>query len=307
MNVDLAKLATWGTAALVALAMGLVVLASLALGAGRTPSADIGAIPSTVPDVPAGMLAIYAAAGQRYGIDWSVLAAIGKVESDHDRSNLPGVHSGTNFVGCCAGPMQISITGGAGSTWGRYRVDGDHDGRYDVYDPADAVYTAANYLKACGAPASYPRAVFTYNHSQAYVDEVLQLAARYRASSFVAGTSGTRAQTAIRVALSFLGTPYRWGGNSPRTGFDCSGLVQWSYAQAGVTLPRTTYQQWTAGPHVAPADLQPGDIVFFDARGHEGLYLGADRYVEAPHTGDVVKIAMLHTTDPTYSGAVRPT
>jgi cell wall-associated NlpC family hydrolase len=297
-----------------ALVLGVLV-ASLALGADRsTPAVTLDEVPSSVPGIPAAMLAAYVGAGQRFGVDWAVLAGIGKVESDHDRSTLPGVHSGLNAYGCCAGPMQISLAGGSSSTWNRYRVDGNRDGRYDVYDPPDAAATAARYLKACGAPGDYHRALFAYNHSQAYVAQVLALAASYRAAASTSATSGPgagtpvgsgRAGVAIAAALSQLGTPYVWGGSSPG-GFDCSGLVQWAYAQAGVQLPRTTYQQWHAGPRVAANALQPGDIVFFDHVGHEGMYLGGGRYVEAPHTGDVVKTMPLDVHDGTWSGAVRP-
>jgi cell wall-associated NlpC family hydrolase len=113
------------------------------------------------------------------------------------------------------------------------------------------------------------------------------------------------ARVAIAAALSQLGTPYVWGGSAPG-GFDCSGLVQWAYGQAGVALPRTTYQQWHAGPHIAASALEPGDIVFFDRVGHEGMYLGNGRYVEAPHTGTVVRTMPLDVHDGTWSGAVRP-
>ncbi|HEX8156374.1 MAG TPA: C40 family peptidase, partial [Solirubrobacteraceae bacterium] len=95
----------------------------------------------------------------------------------------------------------------------------------------------------------------------------------------------------------YLGQPYRWGGVTPQTGFDCSGLVQYAYGQAGVALPRVTDQQFAVGEPVGRAELRSGDIVFFrDATGyihHEGMYLGDDRFLHAPHTGDVVKVSSL--------------
>ena len=101
---------------------------------------------------------------------------------------------------------------------------------------------------------------------------------------------------AARAALGFLGVPYRWGGAAP-DGFDCSGLVQYVYARLGVGLPRVAADQARAGAPVARDALRPGDAVFFaDAAGevhHEGLYLGAGRFVHAPHTGDVVKVSSL--------------
>ena len=112
---------------------------------------------------------------------WPVLAAIGSIETDHGRSRAPGVHSGVNSYGCCAGPMQFNLRDGPPSTWDRYGVDGNRDGKRDVYDPADAIASAANYLRALlrQADGDLGRAVFGYNHSQAYVDDVLARARAY--------------------------------------------------------------------------------------------------------------------------------
>ncbi|MEO9176396.1 MAG: C40 family peptidase, partial [Gaiellales bacterium] len=101
---------------------------------------------------------------------------------------------------------------------------------------------------------------------------------------------------AIRVAAQYLGTPYHFGGASPQTGFDCSGLMQWSYAHVGISIPRVTYDQIDVGVPVDRAQLVPGDLVFFQENGdvhHVGMYLGGGRFLEAPHTGDVVKVASL--------------
>lgn len=111
---------------------------------------------------------------------------------------------------------------------------------------------------------------------------------------------------AVAVAMRYLGTPYVWGGSSP-AGFDCSGLTMYAYAQVGVSIPRTTYTQWNAGPHVSREDLQPGDLVFFDGLGHMGMYVGGGNMIHAPHTGDVVRIASLNSSwyASSYMGAVR--
>jgi membrane-bound lytic murein transglycosylase B len=124
-------------------------------------------------DIPARYLRLYRQAGARYRIPWSVLAAIGKVESDHGRVRLPGVRSGSNWAGAC-GPMQLGCVPGskAGNAWVRY-------GHGSVYDPADAIPTAARYLVDHGAPGHLDRALFAYNHSRAYVAKVKQLARRY--------------------------------------------------------------------------------------------------------------------------------
>jgi membrane-bound lytic murein transglycosylase B len=137
--------------------------------AGRQPSPSRAA----VADIPAGYLRLYRQAGAIYRIPWSVLAAIGKVESDHGRVRLPGVRSGSNWAGAC-GPMQIGCMAGskAGNSWARY-------GHGNVYDPAAAIPAAARYLVDHGARRDLDRALFAYNPSWAYVAKVKQLARRY--------------------------------------------------------------------------------------------------------------------------------
>jgi hypothetical protein len=102
-------------------------------------------------------------------------------------------------------------------------------------------------------------------------------------------TLGSRA---VALARRYKGTPYRWGGASPR-GFDCSGLVQYVYGRLGVELPRVTYSQWHAGRHVRRDQLRPGDLVFFDHRGHVGIYTGHGWFIHAPHRGARVHASQL--------------
>jgi cell wall-associated NlpC family hydrolase len=101
---------------------------------------------------------------------------------------------------------------------------------------------------------------------------------------------------AASIALRYVGVPYVWGGATP-AGFDCSGLVMFAYAQLGLTLPHWTGYQWKLGRVVQPNELQPGDILFFDLRGgnpqHEGMYVGSGLMVQAPHTGDIVRVVPL--------------
>ncbi|WP_329563496.1 C40 family peptidase [Kitasatospora sp. NBC_01266] len=106
---------------------------------------------------------------------------------------------------------------------------------------------------------------------------------------------------AVQEALSRLGDSYVWGATGPST-FDCSGLMQWSYAQAGVSLPRTSQEQATVGTAVPDlADAQPGDLVIFGSdRHHVGMYIGNGEMVHAPHTGDVVRIAQVSTMGESY-------
>jgi cell wall-associated NlpC family hydrolase len=101
--------------------------------------------------------------------------------------------------------------------------------------------------------------------------------------------------------MQYLGVPYRWGGASPSTGFDCSGFTAYVYAQVGVSLPHHAASQFSSGVPVSREDLQPGDLVFFDGLSHEGMYIGGGQFIHAPHTGDVVKISSL--SDPWYAGS----
>jgi hypothetical protein len=127
------------------------------------------------------------------------------------------------------------------------------------------------------------------------------------------GTAGPRALAAVQEARKQLGTPYHWGGSTPQTGFDCSGLMQWAYAKAGIQIPRTSEMQILAGngTPVPRNKLEPGDLVFFrDSSGdvhHVGMSLGGDRFIQAPHTGDVVKISSLKESyyAQQYTGARR--
>jgi peptidoglycan DL-endopeptidase CwlO len=106
--------------------------------------------------------------------------------------------------------------------------------------------------------------------------------------------------------MRYLGVPYRWGGASPSTGFDCSGFTMYVYAQIGVSLPHYTGSQYAMGVAVSRSQLQPGDLVFFDGLGHEGLYIGNNQFIHAPHTGDVVKISSISGWySSTYVGARR--
>jgi membrane-bound lytic murein transglycosylase B len=124
-------------------------------------------------DIPSGYMRLYRQAGARYRIPWSVLAAIGKVESDHGRVQLPGVRSGSNWAGAC-GPMQLGCVphSKAGNSWARY-------GRGRPHDPAQAIPAAARYLVDHDARRNLDQAIYAYNHSWAYVAKVKQLARRY--------------------------------------------------------------------------------------------------------------------------------
>ena len=113
----------------------------------------------------------------------------------------------------------------------------------------------------------------------------------------------------VGIAMQYLGVPYVWGGASP-SGFDCSGLVMYVYAQMGISLPHNAAMQYSSvGVPVSRSELQPGDLVFFDGLGHMGMYIGGGQFIHAPHTGDVVKISSLSDSwyASTYVGAKRVT
>ena len=101
----------------------------------------------------------------------------------------------------------------------------------------------------------------------------------------------TLGERAARVALKAVGVPYHWGGSSPSSGFDCSGLVYWAYGKVGVNLPHSSYALAGMGRRVR--HLRPGDLLFFYGYGHVGIYIGHGRMVHAPHTGTNVQVVRL--------------
>jgi cell wall-associated NlpC family hydrolase len=111
----------------------------------------------------------------------------------------------------------------------------------------------------------------------------------------------------VSFAESQIGTPYVFGGASP-AGYDCSGLVMAAWAKAGVQIPRTTYEQWHTLPHVPTADLEPGDLLFYNEASHVAIYAGNGEIIDAPHAGaDVEEIPMsTHRYAASFDGAARP-
>jgi cell wall-associated NlpC family hydrolase len=293
------------------LLMVMLVIAAATSVLTILPSGAGGLVPTAqaLAGIAPAYLVRYQQAAQRCsGLPWTVLAAIGEVESDHGRSTAPGVHSGANLAGA-AGPMQMGIgTGPAGDGFWRFAVDGNADGIASPYDPADAIPTAAAYL--CHALADYDgdlaATVFAYNHADQYVDRVLTLAASYG----ITVEATPAAEQAVTFALAQLGTPYRWGGDGlEEGGFDCSGLVHAAYQATSISLPRTAQAQYDAGPHLPPdSPLVPGDLVFFGTGpanvAHVGIVVSPGRMVDAPHTGALVRVEPY--TRRTYLGATRP-
>jgi cell wall-associated NlpC family hydrolase len=284
-----------------------VVIASVGAAAGAALYGKGGAA-STVSepsvsarlDIPPDYLRRYvAAASSCPGLDWSILAAVGKVETDHGRSRLPGVTRGQNRAGA-AGPMQF-LADTFSTVIARHPPPPGGADPPSRYNPHDAVYTAAAYLCDSGAPAHLRQALYAYNHSRDYVTTVLGRAAAYRATPAPAGTgtgTGTAGQLAVDYARGQVGLPYRWGGNGPGrgdAGFDCSGLTSAAYAAAGITLPRTANTQYRAGPLLpAGAPLRAGDLLFFGTPSrvhHVGIATGHGTImIHAPRRGTTIRL-----------------
>ena len=262
-----------------------------------TRSASFAPSPVALADIPADYLVRYQQAAARFGVDWAVLAAIGKIECDHGRLQAPGCNPPGTINGAGAtGPMQF-----LGSTWRAgtspmtvpvigpptsrtgegYATDGDGDGFADVWNPADAIAGAARLLQANGAPSEYRRAIFAYNRADWYVDAVLAKAKEYR-GAFAPGASG-----AARVVLAWavahvgrftynLGPPTDRGGSIQSmqgrepTGStcDCSMFVRWAMAQAGLDVGLTTSTQWTANGRLPAGDTPQDTAVVSRGVGH---------------------------------------
>jgi peptidoglycan DL-endopeptidase CwlO len=180
----------------------------------------------------------------------------------------------------------------------------------DVYDPGDAIPSAAAFLKVHGAPANLQAALFAYNHSSVYVIDVLDQAARYATGGvpvlaaagspacqqvglgpLPAGTAGK----VLAYAEAQLGKPCQWGATGPDA-FHCSGLAMMAYRAAGITIPRTSQQQWAYGPHIPASAAQLGDLVFFagsdgtmTAPGHVGIVTSPGTMIDAPFSGQLIR------------------
>lgn len=221
-------------------------------------------------------------------------------------------------------------------TWATHGIDGDGDGKRDVWDPDDAIPSAAKYdctlaeyvKDAPGNPthnmlAAYNAGAYAvikyggvppYKETQNYVKTITELEKSFAAPVTRVDPS-QQAAGAIEYAQQKLGTPYLWGGTGTAGQggrFDCSGLTQAAYESVGITLPRVANDQYNAGPHPKRDELLPGDLVFFSddltnsrAIRHVGIYVGGGYMIDAPRPGAVIRFDPIDTPD--YFGATRVT
>jgi cell wall-associated NlpC family hydrolase len=286
--------------------VGIAVISALA-GALHAATSPAPASAAAIADIPAAMLSLYRQAGANIcpQMPWQIIAAIGTVETANGTSTLPGVHTGHNFAGA-EGPMQFEP-----ATFTAYDQPVPPGGTNppNMYDPPDAVYAAARMLCANGGATGDPQAaIFAYNHSETYLSQVWALALSYGMAADGSPHAGPPTNNApppgatvtgdprlvLAFALSQLGVPYQWGGTTPGVGLDCSGLAMLSYQAAGITLPRTTYNQVKYGITVPADQLSPADLLFFNDGtdyGHVAIYLGHGLMIQAPYTGTTVSIA----------------
>ncbi|SEB59976.1 NlpC/P60 family protein [Streptomyces melanosporofaciens] len=308
----------------VAAILGAILLAITLAAAGASSALSIfggtgGSQPNraALTDIPPGYLALYQQAATTCpGLDWSVPAAIGKVETDHGRSTLPGVHSGSNHKGA-EGPMQF-LRPTFDAVTAKHPIPQAGSRAPSPYNPRDAIYTAVAYLCDSGARdgRNLHQAILAYNPAEWYVSKVLAQAQDYRSTSSLGSTAkaSPSAREVINYAQGQLGLPYVWGGNGPAggdAGFDCSGLTKAAYAAAGISLPRTAEEQFRTGLQVAKGQsLMPGDLVFYgNPHGrihHVGLYIGSGQMINAPNFGEKIKIAPYRYQGDDYAGATRP-
>jgi len=293
-------------AKVVALLVGACGFILCALVGGASAITTNDPSPLATGSIPADLLVLFqqAAAASPCGVPWTLLAAVAKTESSFD----------ANAVSSAAAQGMFQFEP---ATFAVYAKPTPPGGAVppSAFDPTDAAYAAARYLCSLGVVDNPTLALVAYNCGNAgpacqaasagYAEQVLATAASYTAPG--AGVPSGVQAAAVSYAESQIGTPYVYGGATPQSGFDCSGLLVWAYGLAGVVVPRVANDQWHDEPHVGLSDLVPGDLVFFGSgtasgdsyADHVGIYIGNSAMVDAPYTGADVRV----DTIPLVAGA----
>ncbi|OIV38543.1 hypothetical protein BIV57_05260 [Mangrovactinospora gilvigrisea] len=269
----------------------------------------------------------HAAGGQVDTHGTTLTPILGPVLDGHGYAAVPdtdhGRLDGNTTWDRAVGPMQFIP-----STWTRWAADGNGDGVKDPGNLYDAALAAGAYLCAAGGDLTTDQgldtAILAYNHSTAYLNSVRSWIDRYRggATPTPAATDTAAQQAALQqalhaerkpsaagqqalaYALAQLGKPYLWGGNGPNA-FDCSGLAQQAWKAAGITIPRTTQQEWAGMRRIPLSQLRPGDLlIYFPQATHVAMYLGNGKVVQAPRPGAVIDIVATDANP--ILGALRP-
>ncbi|WP_191567441.1 NlpC/P60 family protein [Metabacillus idriensis] len=267
-------------------------------------------------EIPSQYIPIYKSAQEKYGVPWNLLAAHHRVETRFSTLEvmvspvgatghmqfmpltwIGWSYPGGNRLGNASIPNKILTDPAMIKEYGGYGVDANGDGKADPWDIEDAIYSAANYLKANGAAEGDLRqAVFAYNHADWYVEEVLGFTDQY-VKGYVAVDGGSGGSTGIAV----VDAGNKWIGNSiyvfgggrnqsdiARGRFDCSSFVHWAFKETGVDLgPLTSTSTETLkhlGEPVSAEKIKPGDLVFFNTYkrdGHVGIYVGDGKFIGA--------------------------
>ncbi|WP_306471712.1 bifunctional lytic transglycosylase/C40 family peptidase [Priestia megaterium] len=268
--------------------------------------------------IPKEYIPIYKAAGEKYNIPWTLIAAIHRVEThfgqDLNTSSVGAIghtqfmvktwvgwsYPGGTRLGDAAISKDVLMNPAMIEKYGGFGVDGDGDGKADPYNVTDAMYSTANYLNANGgASGNYQKAVFAYNHATWYVSRVMGFMNSYSSGSVEAvsikggSAKGSAAiEKAIQIGSSIVGkSPYVWGGGRNQSDiaarkFDCSSYVRWAYSSAGVDLgpvgATTTDTLIKRGKVVKASEMKRGDVIFFDTykiNGHVAIYLGDGKFL----------------------------